>query len=353
MKKKTKERLIETLAIQTKTYHTDKMVAYIKGAVSSIKGCEVVEDNGNVYVTRGEALVFPCIVAHTDTVHNMVDEDYFQIFETDFECLFSMDISTMSQVGIGGDDKVGVFIALEALRETPNIKVVFFRDEEHGCLGSKQADMEFFDDVGFVIQCDRKGYEDVVKTISGEKLYSEEFGSKIAPLVNKYKRKQGVFGGMTDVYQLADKGLKISVTNLSCGYYNPHRSSEFIDVYEVNQTLLFVLEMITLLAGKTWTQLRIRLPKLNKGNVKNYNSWDSYGGWGDWRDWEDEVGTRSHVGKTIDKDKPQTLKEMLAEDEEHDCDGVCILCSDITIWDITEEAYYCYNCMEYSYPTKK
>ncbi len=44
-----------------------------------------------------------------------------------------------------------------------------------GCIGSGHADMSFFSDCRFVIQCDRKGNGDMVTQINGMKLCSNDF----------------------------------------------------------------------------------------------------------------------------------------------------------------------------------
>ncbi len=61
--------------------------------------------------------------------------------------------------GIGGDDKVGVYTCLNALFQEgiESVKVSFFRNEEIGCIGSKAADMKWFEDVNWVCQLDRRG----------------------------------------------------------------------------------------------------------------------------------------------------------------------------------------------------
>ena len=43
------------------------------------------------------------------------------------------------------------------------MKVAFFVSEEIGCVGSRNADMGFFEDARFVIEPDRRGYEDLIQ----------------------------------------------------------------------------------------------------------------------------------------------------------------------------------------------
>ena len=61
------------------------------------------------------------------------------------------------------------------MREFDNIKSVFFRFEETGMNGSSNANMDFFEDCNFVVQCDRKGSTDFITHTNGIKTASTEF----------------------------------------------------------------------------------------------------------------------------------------------------------------------------------
>lgn len=104
------------------------------------------------------------------------------------------------------------------------MKVAFFVSEEIGCVGSRNADMGFFEDARFVIEPDRRGYEDLITNISYTSLCSDEFLKNIGFNAFGYQEE---FGMMTDVLELKEKGLKVSCLNLSCGYYEPHTDHEF------------------------------------------------------------------------------------------------------------------------------
>ena len=116
--------LEDTLAIQTKTHNTVAMNKFILAELAKMDGVITKVDNGNIYATKGESKTYPCIAAHTDTVHDIVEN--FHIFHLD-DVLFSLDTKTMERCGIGGDDKVGVFIALEVIKTLDVCKVAFFQ----------------------------------------------------------------------------------------------------------------------------------------------------------------------------------------------------------------------------------
>lgn len=117
------------------------------------------------------------------------------------------------------------------------IKVAFFVSEEIGCIGSRNADLSFFEDTRFVIEPDRRGYEDLITNISYTSLCSDEFLKDIGFEEFGYKEELGM---MTDVLELKENGLGVSCINLSCGYYEPHTDEEFT----VKKDLLNCLRLV-------------------------------------------------------------------------------------------------------------
>lgn len=103
------------------------------------------------------------------------------------------------------------------------MKVVFFKEEETGCHGSSRAEMKFFEDCRYVIQCDRRGNSDLITNIGCSDLCSEKFIQDIDPEKWGYKEETGM---MTDVEALKERDLSVSAINMSCGYYNPHTDEE-------------------------------------------------------------------------------------------------------------------------------
>lgn len=195
------------------------LISYIQSLPGNIKLGK--DAYGNLYAWRGESETYPCIVAHLDQVQRTHSKDFRAIETRDI--IFGYSAKNHQIEGLGGDDKNGVLIILEALKKYDCIKVVFFKEEEIGCRGSKNCMMSFFDDCRFVIQCDRRGNSDLVTSIGCTDLCSESFIRAIDPDKWGYTETQGM---MTDVETLKEKGLSISAINLSCGYYNPHTDEE-------------------------------------------------------------------------------------------------------------------------------
>jgi len=187
-----------------------------------------------------------------DTVHSFVKD--FRIYRDidDKDTHFAM--NGKRKVGIGGDDKCGVFACLYMLKVLPEIKVVFFSREESGCRGSRNVDKGFFADGRYIIQLDRRGKRDFIQTYWSKKTISHEFSSEIGLVKKKYKYKNTT-GTVTDVMKLWDNKVGISCINLSCGYYNPHTDYEYISIKDLWHSVKFTEEIIGTLQPKRYSSL--------------------------------------------------------------------------------------------------
>lgn len=303
-----KEILHNTLSIQSKSGMTSMMNHYILRFTKKIPGATAVFKDGNIYIRKGESKVYPTIVAHTDTVHSI--EDSFVVLKHD-GVYFGW--NGVKQVGVGGDDKVGIAIALWFLQEKESIKVAFFRDEEIGCKGSALADMTFFEDSSFVIQCDRQGSRDMVSSIMGQTLFDAEFKAAVKPYVEVYKRDI-VTGAMTDVWKLRTKGLKVASTNLSTGYYAPHSDREIVIEIAVEDTVDFVDEIITNLGYEKQWIVSKAAHKVAKSGV-----------------WTNAL-----------------VQARFYEPDFNEYEGLCPECgNDSVLWEEDVEQFYCYTCASY------
>lgn len=283
--------LKQVLGVQTHSRHTEPMQAFIATFAES-RGMTVRNDDGNVYVTKGEAKVYPCIVAHTDTVHSIIAEANWRVMESD-GIIWGMDIRTMNFSGIGGDDKCGVYIALALLDELPACKAAFFRDEEIGCLGAFKADMSFFDDCAFALQADRRGSRDVVVEACGDVMTSDDFNARMFKAMAKHGMEYCRHGAMTDVQELKANGLGICAINVSAGYHNPHTHREYVSVRQVMNTKAFMKMLCLTMGGKRWEHTT---PQQKWGRYDYEYGWGS--GYVSWRD---------------DKNAGQSVKEFMQE----------------------------------------
>lgn len=160
--------------------------------------------------------------------------------------LVAFNAHTMEQMGIAGDDFVGIYLALQCLKHFDNIKVMFTVQEEVGAIGAYEADVTFFDDVMFVLQGDRRGNSDFVVEASGTQLSNEKFQEAVLPALYNHGYSFA-HGMMTDVMALREIGIECSMANVSCGYYNPHCKDEYVNIPDVENTLSLFKEIISTL----------------------------------------------------------------------------------------------------------
>jgi hypothetical protein len=230
--------LIEILGWQSESSkEKEQIIPTLKQYLESLEDQSFTVDedeHGNIYVTKGKADLYPCIVSHLDQVHKynpnktiVANGDYLMAFDG------------ARQIGTGGDDLVGVFMCLSLLDAIDNIKIAFFLQEEVGCIGSYKADLSFFDDCMFIGQADRKGNEDFINHSNGVKLFDDEFSDFVKPILENYKYKECT-GVATDAGALSKRNVGIACFNISCGYYNAHTSTEYVcisDVYHCYELL--------------------------------------------------------------------------------------------------------------------
>jgi len=199
-----------------------------------LRGATVETDgHGNLFVTKGKADTYPCICAHMDQVQNQHSRD-FTVLKVD-DVIMAYSPKSMSQQGLGADDKNGLWIALELLRIRKVLKCAFFVGEEIGCVGSSRCDLDFFSDVRYIVQPDRRNGGDLITSISG-RICSEEFEQAVNAEAFGYSPCDGL---STDVGTLSHRGVGVSCINISCGYYHPHTDQECTKWSELCQALEF------------------------------------------------------------------------------------------------------------------
>lgn len=257
------------LSIQSYSWDQYRMFSFLIRHLSKLQNVDYYTYNGCIYVTKGEGN-YPCIVAHMDTVHEIVEDLHPIEFNGN---ITGFNRVTMKQTGIGGDDKVGIYIALQCLEKFENIKLVFFRDEEVGCEGSQFPDMDFFKDVNYILQCDRRGNSGFVTEASGVKLSSNEFQTDITPIIRQYGYSF-VNGAMTDVMELRYQGINISMANIECGYYNPHQYNEYVNIGDVEICKYLVFDIFETLKKRYDVEPHKKQTYKKFFSHKKYDDWD-------------------------------------------------------------------------------
>lgn len=232
--------LTDLYRISSPSRKEKEMIRFIVNRLKRMSVAYHIDKYGNIFATKGHAQTYACIVAHTDEVHSKRSAGYEVINFRD-TVIFGFDTYKNQFEGIGADDKNGIWICLKCLEEYDDIKCVFFMGEEEGCIGSNYADMSFFNDCRYVLQCDRKGNSDFITSILGIELCSSKFVKDINLRSHDYKNTHGM---QTDVATLKQRGLHISCANISCGYYNPHSSEEYTRIVDLQKCLHLVKYII-------------------------------------------------------------------------------------------------------------
>jgi len=256
--------LKEVLSIPSKTYREELMVQYLVKWLTENNIEHFVDEHKNVYATKKESSVipedfyFPCVVSHTDTVHDIcnINIDEEQLYNAQGELKLSLKAYDNSgdPTGIGGDDKCGVFACLTLLKELPYLKAAFFVSEETGCHGSKKAKEEFFKNVGYAIQFDAPENWMITEKCFGQVLFDRDsdFFQACDKVLTEGMIKedmQYMVHPYTDVYALRGK-FDFSCINFSIGYYDYHTRNEYVVVEDVFNGIEMGRRMISELGHK-------------------------------------------------------------------------------------------------------
>ena len=210
---------------------------YMKEYLSS-KKYKVIDEDGFLYA-KGTIPVL--LVAHMDTVHK---EQCKSIITVDKNKL-------SSPQGIGGDDRCGVFIIMNLVKEL-RCSVLLCEDEEVGCKGARKFTNATYQrtdesnntieekyiehlDVNYMVEFDRRGNNDAV-------FYScdnTDFINFVEDMTNFKK----AYGSCSDISVLMP-AAKLSGVNLSSGYYNAHQINEYVMYDEMIDTIAAARELI-------------------------------------------------------------------------------------------------------------
>ena len=262
--KKNTDLLKQVLSVPTKTYQEEKMVEFLVNWLTENNISHFVDEHNNVYATKQESaelpedFYFPCVISHTDTVHNIdtinISEEMLPNAQREIKLSYKAYNDQGKPTGIGGDDKCGVFACLTLLEELPYLKAAFFVSEETGCHGSLKASEDFFSNVGYGIQFDAPENWMITEKCFGQVLFdrdSEFFNTcdKILTEGMNQNDMEYMVHPYTDVYALRGK-FDFSCINISIGYYNYHTKNEYVVVEDVFNGIDMGRKMIENLGNK-------------------------------------------------------------------------------------------------------
>lgn len=189
------------------------------------EGYEPISADGFLYA-KGEVPVL--LTAHMDTVHKEPVKDFYEY-----------DGKLSSPQGIGGDDRCGVYMILQIIKEL-KCSVLFCEDEELGGVGSDEfcehKDLvKELTELNYMVELDRRGKDDAVFYNCG----NEEF---IDFVLNNTGCKEN-WGTFSDISTLAPE-VGIAAVNFSCGYYNEHTLKECVVLSEMLNMINTVKKLI-------------------------------------------------------------------------------------------------------------
>lgn len=248
---------------------------YLVNTLKSLGYDKIHNEDGYVYV-KGETPVM--LLAHMDTVHKSAP-----IIITVKNTAKGTELS--SPFGIGGDDRCGIFMILEIVKDL-KCSVLFTEDEEAGCVGAKKfASSSMVKDLGvnYMVEFDRRGKNDAVfyqcDNPEFTKFVTQEF----------FEEK---WGSCSDISRVAP-AAGIAAVNLSSGYYSEHTVDEYVIFEEMMKVVEEAKHLICKEVDKPFEYIE-KTYSAFRGYSKGYNTYED--GWG-WK-WDDDKSKKKADLKT-------------------------------------------------------
>ena len=188
-------------------------------------GYSPVNEDGYIYAEGTHPVL---LMAHMDTVHH----DNCTIV-----CVSEDGKYIMSPQGIGGDDRCGIYMILQIVKDV-HCSVIFTEDEEIGCVGARKFCKSSYvpEKLNYIIEFDRKSGNDAVFYDCD----NDEFEKFIT---NPDVGFKSAWGSCSDISHVAPH-LKVAAVNLSSGYYSPHTQHEYINLEEVENNIKRAMVLI-------------------------------------------------------------------------------------------------------------
>lgn len=245
---------------------------------------DVLADEDGFLYAKGEIPVL--LVAHLDTVHKKLCTE-----------IKNEKGKLSSPQGIGGDDRCGVFIIMNVIKKH-KCSVLLCEDEEIGCVGAKKfANTDYIEDLGvnYMIEFDRKGADDAV-------FYSCDNAdfTKFVVAATKYIK---AYGSCSDISTLMPAS-GIAAVNLSCGYYNPHTTTEYVIYNEMMDTVDAASALIEAECDEPFKYIKREYPSSFGGSYSLGASWS------------DERASMEYYDSLFDKKYPKKKTGSVDIDDE-------------------------------------
>lgn len=313
--------LEKCLKLQAESNNNEQQQAIFDAVAKMIPdNCTITYDTyGNMYIVKGVADIYPCVVAHVDQVHKYCAD--FNVIKTG-DVFLAFDPTAGRQVGVGGDDKCGIYLTIRALQDFPACKVVLFKNEEVGCKGSAACNIDFFSDVSFIIQGDRKHNEhDCINHTNGVQTTSSAFEASAKHILAAHGYSFAK-GSCTDIGELVCRDVGCCTMNLACGYFGAHTASEIVRVSLLAKCEEFMFAMFHELGHTRWE---------HKAEKWSYST--PFRAGGTWNGYNGQTAKRKALPPVLPGKCPLCTNDMT--DEKHDafCNSCGMYASDIAYWE--------------------
>ena len=191
-------------------------------------GYKTITKKGFTYASGNVPVM---LVAHLDTVHKELVKTI--CYSPDGKIL-------MSPQGIGGDDRAGIYMILQIIKQH-RCHVLFCEDEEAGGGGALEfVKSKITPKVNYIVELDRRGIDDAV------------FYDCDNPEFTKFICRLGFkedFGSFSDISIIAPE-LDIAAVNISAGYYNEHTKHEYIHMDAVDKNIQRIGKVVSTTSSK-------------------------------------------------------------------------------------------------------
>ncbi|MDO5457858.1 MAG: hypothetical protein Q4F26_05865 [Atopococcus tabaci] len=217
-----------------------------------------IDEIGNVYMRKGflsDEEYYPCITAHMDTVQTahiaLIEQNQYITLITE-KRKDNKHIIYAEDLGLGGDDKAGIVIALSIMDKISTCKCVFFVEEEIGCRGSENVDLSWFGDVGYIMSFDSPESNCASWSCCGKLLFDRCFyETYLEELSSKFGLTKYVAHPYTDVMMLRMNTCLVCM-NFGAGYYNFHTLWEYVVAEEMDNAVAMGIYLIERLDYKEY-----------------------------------------------------------------------------------------------------
>ena len=191
----------------------------------------------------------PLVCAHMDQVQQTSCE--YTVIHNEYIYGFN----DHKQVGLGADDKNGVWILIKLLQQYPDLSFIFSVQEETGGKIYDLCQDIDISNIPYALIFDRKGGGDIIG--ASNNYCCNDLEQAIATIGEDYgyESAQGIY---SDCDALSEY---IACANLSCGYYNAHTDNEYTNVKELVNALDFGKALIN------------DLPRQRYKLANNHNYW--------------------------------------------------------------------------------